>query len=137
VSLNGVIASLRTTKGGNPDGTYTVIRTATGTRDRGRYTPGAVTTFTIIAGIEPVTGRELKDLPEGQRGDEVIAIFTATPILTVRPGFGADRITYRPPGYDGDGEPWTVTKVDVIEGFGEVHYEAQASRAPSPAGVVP
>jgi len=130
MSLNDVIGNLAT-------GTYTVTRTAAGVRVNGRYPHGAATTFPITAGIESVSGRDLQDLPEGQRGDEVIRIFTATPLLGVRPGFQADRITYQPPGYEAPGEPWTVLGAEVCEGFGEVHYEVLACRAPSPAGIVP
>lgn len=131
MGLNDAIATLAT-------GEYTVTRRPAGVYVAGRYTPaGAPTTFTVLAGIEPVTGRELKDLPEGQSGDEVIKITTATPLLTRRPGFEPDTIAYRPPGYESAGEPWTVTSVKVWEAFGEVHYEAMACRAPSPAGVVP
>lgn len=135
MSLNGVIDALHT-RGPNSDGSYTVTRTPAGARVNGRYVVGAPATFAIFAGIESVSGRELMDLPEGQRGDEVIRIFTATPIFTRRPGFDPDVISYQPPGYDAP-EPWTVTGVEVCEGFGEVHYEAIAVRAPSPQGVVP
>lgn len=128
MSLNGAIVSLQSA-------TYTVTRTAAGARVNGRSTPGAVTTFTIVAGIETVTGRELQDLPEGQRGDEVIKIFTATRLRTRREG-EPDRIAFDPPG-EVTGELWTVTKVEAFDGFGEIHYEATACRAPSPAGLVP
>lgn len=123
MSLNNIIGDLQT-------GTYTVTRVAAGTRELGRYTHGAVTTFTVVAGIEPVTGRELKDLPEGQRGDEVVKIYTATELRTRTAGGEPDVITYR-------GEPWTVTGSTFWEGFGESHYECTACRAPSEAGVVP
>lgn len=136
MSLNDVIESM-STGGGNPDGTYTVTRTVEASYSHGRAIAGASSTFPLVAGIEPVDGRTLMDLPEGQRGDEVIRIFTATPLLTRRPGFAPDTIVYRPPGYESDGEPWTVTRVEVLEGFGEVHFEVIACRAPSPAGVVP
>jgi hypothetical protein len=129
MSVNDTIASLAT-------GTYTVTRTGGGARTNGRYTPGAETTFPIVAGIEPVTGRELRDTPEGQRGDEVIMIFTTTRLRTRQEG-EPDRIAYDPPGSPVVGDLWTVTKVDVLEGFGEVHYEVQACRAPHPAGTVP
>lgn len=130
VSVNDTIASLRTTSGGNPDGTYTVTRTATGTRSHGRYTPGAATTFPIVAGIEPADPNGLQDLPAGQRADDLIQIFTDTELLTRTPTTDPDVITYR-------GEPWTVIATDFIEGFGEAHCEAKACRAPSPAGAVP
>lgn len=129
MSLNGAIASLAT-------GTYQVTRTAAGTRDHGRHMPGAVTTFAIVAGIDPMTGRALQDLPEGQRGDEAIKVYTTTRLRTRAEG-EPDRIAYDPPGEPTSGQLWTVTTVSTLEGFGEVHYEAVACRAPSPAGAVP
>lgn len=121
--MRGAIASLAT-------GTYTVTRVSAGTYTQGRHTPGAPTAFVIVASIQPATGRELRDLPEGQRGDEVIAIYTTTEIRTREPGGEPDVITY-------GGEPWTVIRVKRWESFGAVHFEALAARAPSPSGVVP
>lgn len=125
MSLNGMLVP--TDLG---TGTYAVTRTAAGTRALGRYTPGAVTTFTAEMGIEPATGRQLKDLPEGRRSDETVQIFCATQLLTTTPNNEPDVITYR-------GEPWTVISSKFWEGFGESHCEALAQRAPSPEGVVP
>jgi hypothetical protein len=110
--------------------TYTVVRTGAGIYDHGRYVVGGPSTFTIVAGVEPVTGRELYDMPEGQRGDEVVKIFTAYPLRTRAPGNDPDVILYR-------GEPWTVVNVALWDGLGQIHYEAKAVRAPSPAGTVP
>jgi hypothetical protein len=116
-------------------GTYTVTRTDTGTRvgNFGRYTAGDASTFEIVASIQPATGRQLRDLPEGQRGDETIAIYTKTEIRTRSPGEPGnepDVIAYRD-------EPWTVTQVKRWESFGAVHFEALAVRAPDPKGTVP
>jgi hypothetical protein len=126
VSLRDSIASLAS-------GTYTVTRTEAGARVQGRYTPGPSTTFEIVASIQPATGRQLRDLPEGQRGDETVAIYTVTELRTRHPGSPGnepDLVTYR-------GEPWTVTQVKRWESFGEVHFECLAVRAPDPKGVVP
>lgn len=131
MSLNDVITEL----GGSAE--YTVTRTAIGGRVNGRYVSGVVTTFPIVAAIEPISGRELEDLPAGQRGNEAIMIFTATALLTARPGFEADQILYQPAGYEASAEPWTVTCVDVLDGIDGVHYEVTATRPPSPGGVVP
>lgn len=122
--------------------TYQVTRTAVGSRVQGRYVPGAETTFDIVAGAEPLSGRELMDTAQGQRGDEVVTIYTATPIVgPPRPG-APDVIRYFGTNPNllilmGSGEPWTVTKVDVLDGLDGAHYEVQAARTPSPVGAVP
>jgi hypothetical protein len=135
VSLADVIADLGAA-------TYQVTRTAVGGRVNGRYAPGASTTFSIVAGIEAGSGRDLQDLPEGRRGDEVVTIFTATPLIAIRPGVDPDVIRYLGDDPDlialvGAGEPWTVIKSAVLTGLDGAHCEAMACRAPSPAGVVP
>lgn len=96
----------------------------------GRYTSGAVTTFAINLGIEPATGRQLRDLPEGRRGDETIMIYSPVELKTVMPGFEPDQVSYR-------GEQWAVITSKLWQGFGETHFECLAQRAPSPAGTVP
>src|SRR5690606_5003111 len=96
----------------------------------GRYTPGASTTFSIVASVQPATGRDLRDLPEGQRGDEVRVIYTISELRTRSPAGEPDAVTL-------DGEPWTVINVKRWESFGEVHFVAMACRAPDPKGVVP
>ena len=115
-------------------GTYTVTRALAGSRvgNFGRYTVGSSSTFEIVASIQPATGRQLRDLPQGQRGDETIAIYTVTELRTRHPDPAnePDVVTYR-------GEPWTITQVKTWESFGETHYEALAVRAPSPKGVLP
>ena len=136
MSLNGVITSLGSV-------TLQVTRTAQGTRTNGRYTPGAQTTFDVVCGVpEPVTGRELHDVPEGRRGDEVLKLFLATDLVAERPGIDPDVVRYLGADADmltilGAGEPWTVIAVETWSGFGETHRETKIARAPSPAGVVP
>lgn len=135
MSLVDVIASLGAFE-------LEVTRTAAGTRSHGRYTPGAQTTFSITAGVEPSNGRELQDLPEGRRGDEILTLYTDVDLVAERPGVDPDVVRYL--GADaeaialmGAGEPWTVIKVKTWTGFGSAHREAQIARAPSPAGTVP
>lgn len=124
MSLNGVIASLST-------GVYTVTRTTAVPRQLGRSQPGVESTFTVTASIQPAAGRQLQDLPEGQRGDETISVFTDVELRTRAPSGAPDIIAYR-------GEPWAVVTVRVCEGFGETHYECLAQRAPlNQGGVVP
>lgn len=137
MTLNGTISSLGSV-------TLQVTRTAQGTRDRGRYTPGPQTTFAITAGVEPIDGRTLRDLPEGRRGDEILTVYTDADLIAERasPGFAPDVISYTGTDPDmlammGPGEPWTVIKVKTWPGFGETHREVQIARGPSPEGVEP
>lgn len=112
-------------------GTYTITRTASGTYDAtGAYTQGGLSSFDIVASIQPATGRQLRDLPEGQRGDEVVAVFTITELRTRTPTTEPDTVAYR-------GEPWTLITVKRWDSFGATHYECMACRGPSPRGTIP
>ena len=136
MSLNDVIASLGSIS-------LQVTRTAAGTRTHGRYTPGATLTLTITAGVpEPIAGRQLMDLPEGRRGDEILMLYTETALVAEAPGIDPDVVAYLGADPDiiaamGAGEPWTVIRVKTWPGLGGTHREAMIARAPSPAGVVP
>jgi hypothetical protein len=102
-------------------GTYTVTRTAAGTRTLGRYTPGASSTFSIDASVQPVTGRALQALPEGHRAEETRLVLTTTEIRTRTPTNEADTISI-------DSESWAVVKVERWDAFGGTHYRAFVAR---------
>ncbi len=129
MSLRDTIDSLAT-------GTYMVFRRASGTREMGRYQPGDLTSFPIVAVVETVTGRELQDLPEGQRGDEIVFICTRTELKTRTPG-AEDASEY---GGDGtepdivlvDDSHFKVIRCDRCRSFGDVHFEAYAARTDRP-----
>ncbi len=121
MSLNDVISSLS-----SGDSPYTVTRTATGSSTKGRYTSGAVTTFTIVAGIDPVTGIEVQDGSEGQFGNDRILIFTATELrASATPSDEADKIEW-------EGDLYQVVTCKRWDGLGEVHFEATAARITTP-----
>lgn len=135
MSLNDVIGNLGAI-------TLQVTRTARGTRVSGRYTAGAQTTFNVVAGVEPVTGRQLMDLPEGRRGDEIMMLYVDVALFTESPATDPDVVRYLGADPDtiamlGAGEPWTVIKVSTWTGIDGTHREVQVARAPSPAGAVP
>lgn len=136
MSLSGALISLGTVD-------LQVTRTAHGPRVNGRSTAGTQTTFSITAGTpEPITGRQLMDVPEGRRGDETMKLFVDVPLYTESPLYDPDVVAYVGTDPDmiamlGAGEPWTVIKVETWPGFGETHREVQIARAPSPAGAVP
>lgn len=114
MSLRGVIAA--------HGSSYTVTRLAAGSLVKGQYTPGAPSTFAIIAFIEPLNGRELEDVPEGQRGNEIRVLYTLT---EVRAGANPDTVTI-------DGEPWTAIRAERFDGLGGTHYRVRLARTSSP-----
>lgn len=122
MSLNGVIGVFATN-------TYTVTRTATGTLSQGRYTDGATSTLTIEASVQPVSGRDLQALAEGEHSNEVKIVYTTTPLFTRTPTQSPDRIAI-------DGEAYEVFQVHKWQHFGiatnEDHYQVMVSRLVTP-----
>jgi hypothetical protein len=105
--LNGAIDDHQT-------GTYTVTRTQTGVRTRGRYASGASSTFPIVASVQPVM-EELQDLPEGTHADDVRILWTATEL---RPGTNATD----PDHIEILGIDYRVEKCQRWDHWGETHY---------------
>lgn len=114
MALGGVIARFAS-------GTYTVTRKAAGTVSVGDYTPGATTTFSIVASVQPISGRELSVLPQGQRGEEVRVVYTLTELKTRTPATEPDTISI-------GGETWEVFRTESWEAFGATHYRAHVAR---------
>ncbi len=86
--------------------TVPVARTAAGTITLGRVTAGASSALSISASVQPATPEDMKRLPEGQRIDETIKLYTTTELKTVDVDAqtAADRITY-------DGQVYEVQQV--------------------------
>lgn len=114
----GVITSFST-------GTYTVTRTLAGSYTAGRYAAGAVSTFDVVACVQPVSGRDLQSLPEAQRGDEVKVVYCATELRTRTPAQEPDTVAI-------EGESYEVFRVERWDAFGEVHWRAYTSRLVTP-----
>lgn len=114
MSVTGAIGSFAT-------GTYTLVRSSVGTYTRGRYGAGASVSSTITACVQPITGRDLQALPEGQRADETRVIYTTTELRTRHPSSDPDRVII-------DSEAWEVFRVQRWEAFGTTHFRAFASR---------
>lgn len=91
-------------------GTYTVTRRASKTLERGRAEDGATSTLTIIASVQPASGRDLMRLPEGRRSVETRVVYTATQLLigAQGSGFESDLISI-------DGNTWEVQQVQSWE----------------------
>lgn len=99
-------------------GTYIVTRRSSETVDAaGMSVLADPTIFKIDASIQPITGRELEQLPEGQRSSEVRLVLTRSEMRTRLPGNAPDVITYQ-------GETWTVFRVERWP----THYRAWITR---------
>lgn len=120
MSLPAVIAFFNT-------GTYVVTREGEGDYVLGRWEPGAETTFSIQASIQPLSGNELQDLPEGVRTEETRILWTTTQLRgpikdSLSDGSGADRI-------DIDGDRYRVWKVEYFTILSN-HYRVTVVREP-------
>lgn len=62
---------------------FSVERGSAGAYVNGAFVPGATTTLVVLGSVQPLNGRELENLPEGQRVKESIKIYTATELKTV------------------------------------------------------
>ncbi len=117
MSLLDTITHLRTGDGAG-SGAYEVTRTAAGTTVKGRFTPGAPSSLTIEAVVQPFGG-ELQVAPEGRRVTDVRVVHTATELLD-SPG-GPDVITI-------DGEAYAVYNAERWELRGQVFWRCYVAR---------
>lgn len=62
--------------------TLTVTRRAAGSYVAGVWTPGATSTLTVEGSLQPMTGRELLLLPEGERTRARWKLYTETELRT-------------------------------------------------------
>lgn len=118
MSLSGVIGRYKT-------GTYAVTRTAVGARVNQVYVPGATSVIQVDASIQPVIGRMLQDLPEGQHAEESRVIYTRTELKTRTPGTDPDIIVI-------DGEDYRVTRVEKYGAISGGHFRVWAERVVVP-----
>ena len=96
----------------------TVKRYEASTIDHGRFVSGAETEFTAIISVQPVTGRELLNLPEAQRTKGVLKGYTVTELKTADETgkTKADVVVYKGKNYE----------VQTVEDWGEgdlQHYK--------------
>ena len=99
-----------------------VTRIAAGSRTLGRWTDGSTSVITIDACVQPATDEDMQRLPEGQRIEETISIFTTTELKTVSVDgqTPADRVSY-------DGEVYEVQSVTPWSEVGG-YYHVLAKR---------
>ena len=79
---------------------FDVIRQPPIVREKGRVRPaGDPKTFGALGGIQPAGPKDLQRLPEGQRTDAMIVIYTDCELLTGdAPDTQADHVVPRGPG---------------------------------------
>lgn len=122
MALSDVITAFAT-------GTYTVTRYGSGTYSNGVLVAGSTSTISVVASVQPVTGRDLQVLPEGQHSIETKVVYTTTELKSRDASNAGDRISI-------GGESWEVFRVEKIEAFGGNlsgnHYKAFVSRLTTP-----
>lgn len=114
MGLNGAIASHAT-------GTYTVTRRGPGTYVGGVYQPASASTLSAFASVQPVDGRDLHPDAAAQWGEEVVVVYTETPLRTRGPAGEADLVSV-------GGEDYEVKRVESWTHWGATHYRAYAAR---------
>ncbi len=92
----------------------TITRFAAGTTVKGRYTAGASSTLTILASVQPISGEDLKPLPEGRRLDDYVKVYTDSNLQTLPSQ--PDRLTWR-------GHTYECISVDVRQMGVINHYK--------------
>lgn len=85
-------------------GTYVVTRQATGSYVNGDWTPGSDSTFNVDGDLQPLSGADLKILPEAFHTEEVQKMYLSTELFSARDNKEADKIAI-------DGADWRVINV--------------------------
>lgn len=107
-------------------GSYSVARkTSNGYDIHGRALPGTPSTLTITASVQPLTGKDLMTLPEGQRSEQTQWLYTSTELRTGASASSPDIVTI-------DGEPWTVVSVETWRTPDETFYKCRVARRSVP-----
>lgn len=85
----------------------TRIRAAAGTRVRGIWTPGAPSSETIRAVIQAPSAADLQQMPEGERTEALVTVWTRSDLVTADEDAGtqADTITGE------DGQTYKVVRI--------------------------
>lgn len=98
-----------------------VTRRAVSPRIAGRDQPPTITSFTIVASVQPITGRELERLSDGKIDSELFTIYTKTELKIGGGGSGLlpDLISYLMKTLE-------VEKLEPWDAFGAKYYKAIA-----------
>lgn len=94
----------------------TVTRLGAGSHVAGRFVPGTGTDFSAGGNIQPLNGRELLQLPEGDRKREAKKIYTAFALQN------KDIVTRT------SGVKYEVQAIEDWTAFNQPHYKARLMR---------
>ncbi len=94
----------------------TVTRAGAGSYINGRFVAGADEEFTAAGNIQPLNGKELLLLSEGERERQVLKIYTAFSLAN------GDTVTRA------DGIRYEVQAVEDWNRFGQAHFKARLMR---------
>ena len=88
----------------------TLRRPSAGSYVNGIWVEGSYTDSTITASIQPLTGEDMQELPEGRRLSEAFKMYTSTPVMTVQEAGSnqnADRVVFNSKEYEvHEVNPW-------------------------------
>ena len=96
--------------------TVTVTRTAAGVYAKGEYAPGATSTLTTTMSVQPMSGRELLNLPEAQRTRQWVRGYCPIELRTADQSgsLKADLVAYAGKSYEVQKvEYWQSTASDI------------------------
>lgn len=107
----------------------TRLRAAVGGYMNGYWQAGTPVTDAITCSIQPMTGRDLQVLPEGQRADEVQVFYSTSELRTREPQqWDADTLLFA-------GVTWRVIRVKTWAALGATYYRALVAKV-TPSGSV-
>ena len=101
---------------------YMILREGSGSYVMGEYVPGARSTATIMASVQPVkAGQDMQALPEGRRLGDMRKIYTSTPLQVTGTGVQPDIIVSGGYGYE-------IVDMDVNQSDVINHYKYTAAK---------
>ena len=75
--------------------THTITRHVASSYDAtGDYVEGAATTLAVVGSLQPLTGKQIEQLPEGMRDRASAMLFSATSLQSSRTGNTGDRVPF-------------------------------------------
>jgi hypothetical protein len=100
----------------------TGLRFSAGTTVKGRYTAGSTTPLNFKGSVQPVTGNNIQQLPEGRKNFEAYFIYTKTELFVDNPTAqtSADEVTLF-------GKAFEVIKVENWQNKVIPHYKITVS----------
>ena len=103
-------------------GTYTVTRsTLAGYSSDGYIQAPSTSTLSIVASIQPLSGRDLLILTDAERAEETRWLYTVTPLLTLA-------ATNEPDVVSVDGVAWVVKTIERWDDPDGTFYRCKIAR---------